>query len=76
MNILCSSTLHGPTNPAPVLGTIENHTTPTAPYRYLCVACTRAHIANEMARGAAEIRLPHLTPVTHRHHVEAPKAPS
>ena len=69
--IKCSSTLHGPTNPAPVLGTIENHTTPTAPYRYLCEACTQQHIANELAKGATEVRMPHLTPVTHLHHIEA-----
>lgn len=73
MTIRCSSTLHGTTNPAPVLGTIEGHTTPTAPYRYLCEACTRQHIANEVAKGKTEIRLPHLTWLTHTHHVEPPK---
>lgn len=76
MNIFCSSTLHGPSDPAPVLGAIEGHTTPTAPYRYLCEACTRQHIANEIAKGKTEIRLPHLTPVTHLHHVETPKSPT
>ena len=74
MIIRCSSTLHGAGNPAPVLGHVEGHTTPTAPYRYLCEECTRAHIANEMAKGVAQVRLPHLTPVTHLHHVEAPPA--
>lgn len=74
MIIKCSSTLHGPSNPAPVLGTVVGHTTPTAPYRYLCEACTAQHIANEVSKGQTEIRLPHLTPVTHLHHVEAPKA--
>ena len=74
MKIHCSSTLHGPGNPAPVLGTIDNHTTPTAPYRYLCEACTNAHVAGELARGKTEITTPALTPLTHLHHVEAPKA--
>ena len=63
--IHCSGAAHGPHGSGPVLGFVEGHTDPTAPYGYLCDGCSSAHVAHSVAHGVTPPRIPPATPATH-----------